>query len=86
MSLTSHGPRNRGVSCEVCGGRDCTKFTTDDWDGEAPFRPGTREQMIAAAEQAKKAEEAAAPVERARGRRARRPVEDRAHHGSGEDR
>lgn len=83
MPLTSPSRTDRGGACEVCGGRDCSKFTTDDWDGDAPFRPGTREQMIEAAEQAKEVE-ATAPV-RARGRRARRPAEDRAHR-PGEDR
>lgn len=84
MPLTSPSRSDRGETCGVCGGRDCSKFTTHDWDGD-PFRPGTREQMTEAAEQAKKAEESPAPV-RARGRRARRPAEDRAHHGPGEDR
>lgn len=85
MPLTSPPRPDRGGVCEVCGGEGCSKFTTHDWPGGAPFRPGTRDEMAETAEHTD-SDESPQPEPRPRGRRARRPVEDRAVHGPVEDR
>lgn len=85
MPLTSPSRAREGGACEVCGGQGCTKFTTHDWPGTEPFRPGTTEQMMT--EQAETAQEETEAPKRPRGSRARRPAEDRAHRPEeGEDR